>query len=325
MILCHCLLLLPSALSRWYSVFVTYINLITFSGFVFSFGYIYNKAYFLKTETLSCKYLKSNAKTLLAFYISGFFYRLLVYPGRWLTPKEYVDLLVLGDIPGFSEFLISFFLFSMMFFIFYKPIKNYILCNNLLFVFCVLTSLALTFLPYQIFWINQVGLLFGSTRFCAFPVFQYSSFFLIGMYFSKYKVIFNIKIFMISLLATVTFFLYVLIHHDFPGRFPPSIWWILGCWFFIYLYYLFAKFLANGSKLINMLNIIGENTLLYLVISNICIFALKRSGSLEPSKSIIVGILLIAMIYFFVSIIRKPSTQIADKLNKVGQRRKKKS
>lgn len=308
MLLGHAFMVIPHPtgiiLEEW---FITYINLITFSGFVFSFGYVFYKAYILRYETLGFRYLKSNMKSLLAFYISGIFSRMVYYPGEWLTPKALFSIVILQDIPLMSEFLAAFFVLGLLFFILFKPLKNIILPRPKAILCMVILPLLSTFFPYQIVKINQLGLLVGSYQFFAFPVIQYLSLFFIGIYFAMEKIKFKTLYFILSICATGSFFAFIFINNTVPIRFSPSLWWILGSWLFLYIYYLLADFLYQKKTTIRFLNMIGENSLFFLVVSNVILFALaKVTGSISSVGCLLIGISLIIMIYFLAGIIRNP-------------------
>lgn len=80
----------------------------------------------------------------------------------------------------------------------------------------IIISLLMTFIPYQYIKINQIGLILGSCNFQSFPAIQYFSLFLIGIYFAKNNIISNFKLLIISLIATMIFFGFILVSHDFP-------------------------------------------------------------------------------------------------------------
>lgn len=206
MIIGHCVQLLTDYRPQFIEYFSDYINLITFSGFTFSFGYVYYKAYIKKNILNKKRFLIPSYKTLFAFYISGFFFRLLVIPGRWLTFKEYVKILLLWDIPGYSEFLLSFFIISLLFCILFKCIKKYFENDNLIFI-AIILSLAMTFFPYKYILINEFGLIIGSNKFPCFPIIQYSCLFFIGFYFAKNNIKYNKIIFVISCITLIIFLL----------------------------------------------------------------------------------------------------------------------
>lgn len=150
--------------------------------------------------------------------------------------------------------------------------------RTILFWIVSLLLLATTWIDYSRFDSSYVGLLVGTIHFPTFPVLQYMPFYLTGIYFAKYRIGFQWKYLLISLFGTILF-IYYLITNDLrlPDRFPPSIYWIVGSTFFLYMYYLFTKSLDKWGKGLGIIRIMGENVLFYLLMSNVFIFSLKSA------------------------------------------------
>ena len=77
-------------------------NVITFSGFVFCFGYVAEISYLEKDlKSVYKKIIKNIIKTLIAFYVSGSAYQLFVAGNliEWNTFKERI---LLNTMPGWS-------------------------------------------------------------------------------------------------------------------------------------------------------------------------------------------------------------------------------
>ena len=105
--------------------FSMYINAITFSGFLFAFGCATQLAYLrrAKDNVLRQKLLKNFFRLLLAFYISGFAYTILV--SQDINAKEAIKILCLWRIPGYSEFLLSFAMLMPLIWFFYKQLNKF--------------------------------------------------------------------------------------------------------------------------------------------------------------------------------------------------------
>jgi len=90
-------------------VYITqYFNLITFAGFVFSFGYVCQLAYYRKDlRQVFMSMLITGLKILIAFYISGVSFQVFV-GDQSLNMKTILPVILLQVIPGWSEFLVSF-------------------------------------------------------------------------------------------------------------------------------------------------------------------------------------------------------------------------
>lgn len=251
-----------------------YINMITFSGFLFCFGYACNLAYMQKEKkAVKNKFIKNSIKMISAFYVSGLAYRIFI-TGTKINMHSFVKILFLWDIPGYSEFLLAFFIINILTYLLFDYINRLLNSKHLIVV--IFITLLTTLIPYELVKINQLGLIIGTTKFPAFPVVQYSIFYLLGMYFQKNKIKFNFKYFIIALLCSVTTIIYYIINGTLPSRFPPSIFWIISPMMYIYIYYLLSIRVTEKYKLSNNIYIFGENTLYFLVSSNLIIFLSKR-------------------------------------------------
>lgn len=109
--------------SRVVGKFSIYINAITFSGFLFAFGCATQLAYLRKArdKALMGKLMRNGFRLLVAFYISGFAYILLV--SHSLTILEAVKVLCLWRIPCYSEFLLSFAMLMPLVWYFHRPLN----------------------------------------------------------------------------------------------------------------------------------------------------------------------------------------------------------
>ena len=89
---------------------IFYIELTSFSGFLFCNGYVSYNAYISKNEDKKVfrkKMLKNFLKMLLVFYISGIFSSILVSDDVF-TFKKVIRIIFLREIPIYSEYLLSF-------------------------------------------------------------------------------------------------------------------------------------------------------------------------------------------------------------------------
>jgi hypothetical protein len=290
-----------------------FINLITFSGFFFCFGYTSDLSYYRKPfKNVFCKMLVNTFKTLVAFYISGVFFRLFISnsPLQWETLK---NIITLNDIPGWSEFLVSFTLVTLLGLLLFKPIQ-FIVERKLWFIVICAGLLCTTFIPYESVTSTQLGLLIGTTEYASFPVLQYFPYYLIGVFFARHRTSFNYRYLFISLVASAVF-IFKWTDQDFtlPQRFPPSIYWILGPAMILYGYYLLSKVLSRFSSYLEWLLVPGRNVLFYLLVSNIIIFTLKSKQpywTLSTYESVGVTIILTLFIYYLTKIISPYSKPI---------------
>lgn len=292
----------------------TFGHITTFSSFVFIFGCTTYVAY-LKYDFKDVwkKMLVTSLKTLFAFYISGVWFRTFI--DQRPIKDTVFDIILLKDIPGVSEFLISFSLYSLFALVFFNVIKK-LLENKVLFWTVTGLFYLTTFMPYKLIKITQLGLLIGGYSFYYFPIAQYMPLFLIGIYLMRYEITWNIKFFFGSLLLTVIAVV-GLIHGDpmffekdfWPERFPPTLFWIFLSSFLTYGYFLLSTYIAKlaGNRFKRLFSI-GRNTLFYLLVSNITIFTITGIHSavliLEVYQAVIATVILLLGTYFLTKIVK---------------------
>lgn len=162
----------------------------------------------------------------------------------------------------------------------------------------------LTFVPYNFINNVKLGLIVGSDKFVCFPVVQYCGYYILGMYFQKKLIRFDIKYLILSTLCTFIFYGYIFIYKELPSRFPPSVYWIIGGMGFIYLYYLISCFLAKKISNDNRIYFIGENTLYFLLVSNLILFILRGIFNFKFRFiiNILLSILIISLCYILIYI-----------------------
>ncbi len=184
------------------------------------------------------------------------------------------SIILLQDIPNYSEFLLSFALLTFLS-IWAFGLFRAVLNNQRLFWASWLVLLLTTFIPYETITSNQLGLLIGTRQFASYPVLQYIPFYLIGMYFSRNRIAFDFRLFGASVFASAAYLLFILIAGKTPDRFPPSIYWILSPMFYLYLIYLGSKLYVDRGYPVRLIENLGRNVLFYLLISNLLIFVVK--------------------------------------------------
>ncbi|AOZ93660.1 hypothetical protein [Paenibacillus crassostreae] len=316
MIYCHCLqffsdqMIFPQG-----QQFIDVINLITFSGFVFSFGYVCQLAYYSKPfSRVWHRMLVTAIKTLLAFYISGTAFRLFIdkRPLEWNTIRP---ILLLSDMPGWSEFLSSFTYLIVLGLLLFVPLKWVIGRKWMGFSMAGILLLT-TFIPYEAIQVVALAPLLGTRDFASFPVMQYFSYYLLGMLFARYRIAWDLRVLAGAVIASGAFVWKWLssANASLPERFPPSIWWVVGPALLLYGYYLLSRLMEKYPLPFFPLEAIGRNVLWYLVMSNVLIFALKSNQPL-----LLLGLLdtlwmelgLLGVIGFCIWIITKPTRRTA--------------
>jgi hypothetical protein len=284
MIVAHAIQLLTNVggIGKYFSV---YINLVTFSGFMFSFGYIYQAAY--STKEISFMFaIKKMKTTLFAYYISAISWAILVdHDTTW---NRMLSIIVLINPSPYSEFLLAFFLMTGVYFSLRPVLTRLTSTTTTLVVTCAILLL-LSLIPFGNYYPTidiagnkvvadyYIGLLVGSPQSSYFPILQYLIFFILGLSFKRSNINFSWPVLGVSVIGLLLMGAYRIAFHEMPARFPPSPLWIAGSFFFIYIYLLVSKNIKS-SWLSSYLNQIGENTIVYLVLSNVFLFALSATG-----------------------------------------------
>ena len=308
MILCHCFQLIGQS-NKISDIISMFINLITFSGFLFCFGYAVSIAYLNKDKKdVTRKILKNCFELIIVFYLSSIAHEILIT--KDFTLIKLLKILVLSEIPGHSEFLAGFFVLNILTSIFFNQLKRLVKSNKYIIIFTVVASLLLTFIPYQYIKINQIGLIIGSTQFYCFPIIQYLGYYILGIVFNQYRIKFNVKFFIISMSCTIIFILYSKLL-GIPSRFPPSMFWIIGGIGLIYVYYLISIYLSSKIDKNSKIYFIGENTLYFLLGSNVILFLLSGIYNIKLNfiSNIIATILIILLCYMIIYIIKSSRKQ----------------
>jgi len=277
-----------------------YFNLVSFSGFMFIFGYNAYNSYIINENNKIKNLLKNILKILIIFWISGFLFDYFALKNHDIN--NYVKILLLLRLPGYSEFLVTFILVNLSLILF-KKIYYKISKKNKYIIIAIIVSLLFTIVPpieLKIPWIN----LFLRTNESTFPLLPYINLFFFGIYFAKNKPKYN---FITLVILTMFYFIYY-IGMDKTTRFPISLYYMIGSYVFIYGYYYISK-LCNYIKNKNILSyttLIGKNSLLSLLISNIFVLILpyyniRGNGTL----AIIIYLIIIFTCYLIIYIINK--------------------
>lgn len=253
-------------------IFSDYVNLTTFSGFLFCFGYACQIAYFQKQLLPINRIFIGFLKILIAYYISAFGFELLFL--KMNNINTLLSVLYFEHISGYSEFLLSFVFLYLTVLLGGSGIKK-ILTNNRTILITLACSLALTYINYKKISVPQLSPLIGHKQIPSFPIIQYFSYFVIGAFMAKNKIVFNKKLCILTFLSSMAFIIYWILKDKLPHRFPPSLLWIIGGYGFIYGYFLFSDWLSKKQfPLKSTLCYIGQKTLSCLVISNLILFIL---------------------------------------------------
>lgn len=223
MILCHCIQFFGEESTGLQKYLADFINLTTFSGFLFCFGYVCELTYYQKSFRKAVVKMGKNAvRMLIAFYISGIAY--IAFAQRKSFSFERIfRVLLLREYPGWSEFLASFAAVLAAGIVLYPLMKR---MNGKILMGITALSLAGCFLPYEQIHNPYLALLVGSSDYITFPVLQYGVFFAAGVWFCKKKNSWDRKTLAAAVVAGIEFSIYYAKNGWLPGRFPPGILFI---------------------------------------------------------------------------------------------------
>lgn len=269
-----------------------YINLTTFSGFLFCFGYVSYLAYFRKERREVSRRLLGNAgKMLVSYYVSCFCY--VIFVEKLPLRADVVwELLALKRLAGWSEFLFSFALvmaMELILFPLFTEKKKWAL------PVMAVAAVLFCFLPYREVG-SIVGSLIGGCGGTFFPVIPYGVYLIAGVWIARERIGFRKSIFVVAFMGTVWHIIdYIWISGTQPSRFPLSFSYLAGAAFFLYLYYLLAVMLEEKTDLlfVRYLTNVGKNSLFYLLVSNLIIFSVKASVFYKKSMLYSAGLFLV--------------------------------
>lgn len=311
MILCHCIQFFGNETKGLQKVFADLINLTTFSGFLFCFGYVSELAYYQKDfKVAAWKAGKNIVRMLAAFYISGLAYIAFVERKKFIWGRV-TDVLLLKTYPGWSEFLASFAAVLFIGILLYPVLKR--MNGKMFLTILVISVLSCKLIPYDKIQNSWLALMVGSVDHVTFPVLQYGIFFAAGIWFAKEKISWNKRTLFGAMILGIPFVLYYVKYDCLPGRFPPDSLFILGGVLGVYLYRMLSlglKALAekNGKweSLILAVENVGMNSMFYLLFSNLLIFALAGSKFAYPSENFAYAFFIIVLfiIYYLRRLIR---------------------
>lgn len=294
MILGHCIQFFGFEEEGLQKILVNVINLTTFSGFLFCFGFVGNLAYY-ENRTFrrsAWKLAKNAARLLIAFYVSGIAYMAFVEDKifRW---DFITEILLLKRYPGWSEFLASFAAMMAAGILLYPLMKR---MNGWILAGIAVVSGAACFLPYGEIHNSWLALLAGSWDFTTFPILQYLVYFAAGVWISRKRLWWKPQILAVVLAVSLPCIVQFVTEGYLPDRFPPSVFYIAGGSLFVYLDYLIAGGLERIGKknraaeaVSGYLERCGRASLHYLLLSNLLIFALDGSSFSFRSRAYTYG------------------------------------
>lgn len=277
---------------------VLLLNLVSFSGFFFCFGFAAWGAYLSKPQIPWANVVRTASKCYFAFLLSGIAYAVLI-GGQAFSISEVSRITLLREIPGYSEFLLSFSLIILLSCL-AAPLIRRATDSPKNLGMTILLCLAVTLLPSRFTYDPLLGLLIGGSGTLYFPVISYLPLFLIGVFLARSEDKFKSSWVFIGAGGTLLFL--VLTALKVPiSRFPPSPLWILGSIALVFVYYGAGRAIARfpQNPVTRYFNLVGNNVLFYLLLSNLTLFVLKtRYGLASPDLKqtlIIYGILMVGL------------------------------
>jgi hypothetical protein len=245
-----------------------YINLITFSGFIFAFGVGIGLSGPLAGTAMSC--CKTPIVLFVAYCVSSFAFVAFI-GGSSIRNRTIIDVVLMRHLYGYSEFLASFFLLSLVT-SFLRPLMFYVCDNAYLILASVSVSFGLGMLNPSPPEIPVIGALIGSHDYATFPLAQYLPWFLIGVRYSREKVRIGCTIWATAIGATLAFASYTMFYGETPTRFPPDPLWFAGPAFFLLIYLTVTHTITELITVPSWILLPGRHVLFFLVTTNVILF-----------------------------------------------------
>ena len=195
MVLCHCIQFFGRDTKPVQKQICDYINLTTFSGFMFTFGLSCWYAYFSRSfRQAAPRMIRTALKCLAAFWISSICYIGLVELDYY-DPRVFRQIILLEKYAGWSEFLASFAGVMLVGLLLFGLFQRQ---NGWLTLLCLAAGGLLTLIPYGRIGDSKAALMIGSTGWITFPVLQYLFYFAAGVWFCRRKIIWDFRIFLVT-------------------------------------------------------------------------------------------------------------------------------
>ena len=265
---------------------INIINLTVFPAFVFYFGATAVLAYLRKPYMSALPgMIRTVLRTYAVFCLSGIGYRIL-RENKAFAVGTVRRVMQLTDIPGWSEFLISFALYGLLLivgYVIFDWLSSKPFACLLVRVVCVACC---EIVPYGSV-PTHLALFIGGRDFSYFPIVQYMPYFLAGMLYAQGSRRLRWGLLAFSVIASLAGIAYW--HFwGFPSRFPPSWGWILLPGALVGVVVLLSRTICGLAAswlgkvidvLCGVLGHFGGASLYYLLTSNLVLFALAGKGA----------------------------------------------
>jgi hypothetical protein len=246
------------------------INLISFSGFLFAFGW--GTALSRRRDRAGTVWarLKGPAQILLAFYLSGIAHLLLIERTGW-SGTRILGVVTLTDLPGHSEFLASFFVLSLAMIGIGRWLGPLAAQPAILALGLALSALS-GCVQIEAFDLPWLRILFSAPNTTYFPLAPYAMWLFLGAFYAGKPEPFGRLALCLAALATYGFLAVAMTAERPPARFPPSTLWVVGPALFLLLYRAASMAIVRRVALPRFLTSPGRHVLIYLVASNLALF-----------------------------------------------------
>lgn len=270
MIATHVIQLVGRQLPDWTDRFAEMVNLVTFSGFMLAFGLGLGLARGAGKPLMAR--LRPVVLLLVAAWVSSFAFALLVDRER-LTAELALDVLSMRRLFGWSEFLATFFVLYLVVAL-ARPVLVGIATRPSTLAMATALCFA-TWLTLDQGWPLTAALI-GTTRFASFPLIPYLPWFLVGIAIGRDGGRLHWWHWLLAGIASTWLAWSISQTGEWPGRFPPTVLWIVGPALPILLYLALAKWLTWLWTLPGWMTVPGRHVLSFLLASNLMLFASRR-------------------------------------------------
>lgn len=271
MVATHVIQLVSRTLPGWTERFADFINLVTFSGFLLAMGIGLGLSQG-RARPLWQR-LRPALLLLLAAWISSFAFALLV-DRLPLTATLAADVLTMRRLFGWSEFLATFFMLYAVVAV-ARPLLVGVATRPWLLAIASALCFACTWLVMDQGW-PLTATLIGTTRFASFPLIPYLPWFLLGIALGRAGGRLTQRHWLGAILASGWFAWSLWQTGQLPGRFPPTILWIVGPALPLLAYLLVARTIAARLAIPDWLTVPGRHVLSFLLVSNLILFTLRH-------------------------------------------------
>lgn len=285
----------------WYWV-SQMVNLSTFGGFLFAFGWGAQLAWFPKEANYARpRILKASLRLHIGFLVSALLYQSLILNKYW-EPSYLLDVLCFNAVPNYGQFLGSFTVATLaaaVLFGFWKNLKMGL--GAILILIAILSTL----IPSFHHWV-PLAYVWQAEKISTFPFFQYMHYWILGILLCRYQLLKSLWLGPIAFVLSLPTLIYAMLNKHMPVEYPPSLFWVCGGLFIHWIYLKLSQWLSNTEKS-EFLSEMGSKALYYLLGSNLLIFAFRGHiphGN-DMSFCAIVSALFLAFLYWFAQLAKR--------------------